>query len=1046
MASSVAKELAIIIAGKDAGATGALKATKTEIEGVQNAAKAPGLAKMDADFRKLRESLVDPVKLKAIQTEMTRISAEAAKGPDAAKMKQLRTEVDKLETSYKQATSSGSDKFRGGLTNVAQAISPVQLGVAGLAVGLVAGAKNAVDSGISWETAFAGVRKTVDATAEELAQFSAGIRKMATEIPASREEIAKVAEAAGQLGVKKEALLGFTRTLVDLGNATNMSSEQAADSLARLANITGMPQENFDRLGSTVVALGNTMAATESEIVSMGLRLAGAGEQVGLTEDQILAFAAALSSVGIEAEMGGSAFSRVMIDMSNAAQKGGEDLEKFAAVAGMSAEDFAKKFREDAAGALVAFLQGLGKVKDEGGNVFAVLEDLGLSEIRVRDTVLRASSAHELFSTALKTGSKAWEENTALTKEAEERYKTTASKIEVVKNKFSEFGVAIFEKVQPAVNSFLDTLGGMLTKLNELASSSWEFDVSLQGVHVTARKANDAVNEHNQLLQALHRWMGASADSGYALVDAMMAARDAGVEHASALRTLWGLLDNATVSAYAFSDALGTIPGAASSAGAAMKATWRQFEQEGIVSNDAVTAATINSYMWQQDAAEVYNDYEQEAYKNSQDAAKKTANEAISEAKRAANAAISEGKRAANEAVREAEKIAEKVQDTLWDIGALSKKMVQEVGAALAKETDLWEEYGQRWIEQWGDVNDAIQQTYADRDKALADIAESEAITKDRDDRRKELNDRIGGEKKVFDLQMDDTEFHHREELAKAKALRDYQQALGKASNGEERNAAWEIYRQRLDDLVQEHQAFDAEVQWRLGQEQIRAAQEAIWANQQAALEKTLHEEELARQRDAIDARQQAEEARINAEWATWQETETAKTSKAAEEAKARARANLEAWRDEFIDKLEKEGAPGIERFFGMVAGKWADALARMGAEAASAAASSTEEPSASAPNEGTTSPLPIISSGPATSTTTPAEGWPPSFAAGGIVPGPIGAPVRAVVHGGETVLPAGRGGTVVFNLNGNYVGFDRSSLEQLARQLKPYLDSLVRL
>ena len=165
---------------------------------------------------------------------------------------------------------------------------------------------------IDFESAFAGVRKTVDATEEEFAALSEGIRGMTKEIPASAVEISKVAEAAGQLGIEKEAILGFTRTMIDLGESTNLSADQAATALARLANITQMPQTEFGRLGSTVVALGNNLATTEAEIVEMGLRLAGAGKQVGMTEAEILSLAGALSSVGVEAQAGGSAFSRVM--------------------------------------------------------------------------------------------------------------------------------------------------------------------------------------------------------------------------------------------------------------------------------------------------------------------------------------------------------------------------------------------------------------------------------------------------------------------------------------------------------------------------------------------------------------------------------------------------------------------------------------------------------------------------------------------------------------------------------------------------------------
>ncbi|MBO5569524.1 MAG: phage tail tape measure protein, partial [Clostridia bacterium] len=255
----------------------------------------------------------------------------------------------------------------------------------------------AIKASVDYEYAFANVRKTVDATEEEYDRLSDSVKQMSTEVAASAEDIAEVMSIAGQLGIENEHLAEFTRTMIDLGNSTNMVAADAASEAARFANIMGMSQNEFQNLGSTLVDLGNNYATTESEIMSMSLRLAGAGRQVGLSEAQILGFAAALSSVGIESQMGGSAFSKALIKMEVAAATGGDALEDFARVSGMSASQFKDLWERDAASAFQAFIVGLSKMDEEGVSAIKTLDDIGIAEIRLRDTLLRATNASELF-------------------------------------------------------------------------------------------------------------------------------------------------------------------------------------------------------------------------------------------------------------------------------------------------------------------------------------------------------------------------------------------------------------------------------------------------------------------------------------------------------------------------------------------------------------------------------------------------------------------------------------------------------------------------
>ena len=343
----------------------------------------------------------------------------------------------------------------------------------------------AIKSSIDFESAFAGVRKTVDATEEEFAALEQGIRNMAKELPASAEEIAGVTEAAGQLGIQKEALLEFTKVMIDLGEATNLTAEEAATQLARFANIVGMSQSEFDRLGSVIVDLGNNMATTEAEIVEMGMRLASAGSQIGLTEDQILALAAALSSVGLEAAGGGTAFSRVMIDMANAVAEPGEKLELLAQVAGVTAEEFARAFSETPAEAIQMFISGLNKMSQEGENVFAVLDNLEMSDIRVRDSLLRAAGASDVFSEALEIGSNAWKENTALTNEANQRYATTESQLKMLFNRLKDVAITLGDALAPALMAALDAMEPLFKMVENVANWFVSLDENTQKAIMT---------------------------------------------------------------------------------------------------------------------------------------------------------------------------------------------------------------------------------------------------------------------------------------------------------------------------------------------------------------------------------------------------------------------------------------------------------------------------------------------------------------------------------------------------------------------------------
>lgn len=408
----------------------------------------------------------------------------------------------------------------------------------------IAGAAVAVGkAAISWESAFAGVKKTNDEVVNSTGQvvysykdLENGLRGLAKELPASHAEIANVAEAAGQLGIQTPNVVGFTKTMIDLGESTNMSAETAATSLARFANITQMSQKDFDRLGSVIVDLGNNFATTESEITEMGLRLAGAGKQVGMSQGEIMGLATALSSVGIEAEAGGSAFSKVMVnmqlavengvgafdelsamgskaglslsDISKAVLDGGKNLkstagqmgltntqlrsmykeadksaialENFSKVAGLTNAEFADLFKKDPSKAIMKFVEGLSHAEEKGTSAIKVLNDMDIKEVRLRDSLLRAANASGVFGDAIATGNKAWKENTALTEEASKRYETTESKLKMLKNEAVDAAIELGGPLIDALRDGLQASKPLIKGLGDLAKSFSSLDKEQQ--------------------------------------------------------------------------------------------------------------------------------------------------------------------------------------------------------------------------------------------------------------------------------------------------------------------------------------------------------------------------------------------------------------------------------------------------------------------------------------------------------------------------------------------------------------------------------------
>lgn len=357
-------------------------------------------------------------------------------------------------TSAYQSLASQLEKAGKGLKDVGEGIDtitkPIQYASTALAAGGVASAKFAID----FEDSFAGVKKTVDATPEQLAKIKQGIIDLSTTgidgrgaIPQTTTELNELAAAGGQLGISQENIIDFTEVMAQMGSATNLVGEEGAATLARFQNVMGVGQNEIRNIGSAIVDLGNHSATTESEIAAMALRMGKYGSSVRMSAADVLGYSAALSSLGIEAQMGGSAIGRTWLSIEKAVANGGEGLKTFAKYSGKSAEEFKEQWNTDSSGAFNGLLKGLQSAE----NLTVALDDLGINNTQDIQAMMALVNGYDLVTESVNRSNTAYQENTALQEEFNAKAETTASQLAVTKNNLIEAARGIGETMLPSI-------------------------------------------------------------------------------------------------------------------------------------------------------------------------------------------------------------------------------------------------------------------------------------------------------------------------------------------------------------------------------------------------------------------------------------------------------------------------------------------------------------------------------------------------------------------------------------------------------------------
>lgn len=347
--------------------------------------------------------------------------------------------VNKVEGSFKRLRSEAGS-LRGTLATL------------GASIGIGVIISSSVRKFSELEKGLVGVAKTANLSDEEITQLRDKIASIAQVVPETTTALLSIAQAAGQLGVTGvDNIALFTETVGKLGGASDLAGEEAATTLARILNVTKEPIDAVDNLASSIVALGNNFAASESEIAGVALRVAQQTTLYKLSSSEIVGLSAALKAFGVQAERAGGGVSRIFQAIAGAISEGGDKLNLLARLSNTTGKQLTADFGTNAFQVFVNFVKGLSNANLEGVSLLNVLKKLkieGEAELGVIGTL---KNNYELLARAISLGNVSFEENVALNQEAARAATTFSSQMTFLQNSVDAAASVLGSVLAPAL-------------------------------------------------------------------------------------------------------------------------------------------------------------------------------------------------------------------------------------------------------------------------------------------------------------------------------------------------------------------------------------------------------------------------------------------------------------------------------------------------------------------------------------------------------------------------------------------------------------------
>ncbi|MDP4545899.1 phage tail tape measure protein [Psychrobacter faecalis] len=327
---------------------------------------------------------------------------------------------------------------------------------------------------MSFETSMAEIDKTVDfASSNGLANMRKELQALTTQIPQTFEELAAVTATGGQLGIAEKDLVHFTEVMAKMGVAFDIPAQQAADSMAKIANVFQIPIENIDRLGDAINTLSNNTPATAAQLIDSLQRVGGVAKVFGLSEDATLGLTGALIAMGKPAEVASTAVNSLLTSFSTLDNATKSQLIGFEQL-GLNIDDFSKLVATDGKQAIITYLEAINKLEQSkriGTNALIIGKEFGDDITMLAGSVGVLENNWEMLGETVNTTKDYFG---SMDVEFEKISATSANKMVLIKNNIDGVVASLGDAFIPALNELLLKMTPMVAIVGTWVSANPE--------------------------------------------------------------------------------------------------------------------------------------------------------------------------------------------------------------------------------------------------------------------------------------------------------------------------------------------------------------------------------------------------------------------------------------------------------------------------------------------------------------------------------------------------------------------------------------------